>query len=160
MGARGPKSAIELACITGGKGNPPKPDAKLTTAQADHWKRITASKPAEYFNTDDLLLLAELCRALDMCDRLADRIDKMDILHGDSLQRALGLRDKEVRRVTVLATKLRLTPQSRYDKGAAASFAKKPNGRRPWHWGGEPNPFDEFADPAERFFAETESKPA
>jgi hypothetical protein len=143
MGARGPKSAAELTSIQGFKAKAPPPDAKLTDAQAAVWKRITASKPGDWFNGDDLFLLAELCRALDMCDRLADAIDAMDIRNGDTLARRLALRDKEARRVTVLATKLRLTPQSRYDKGAAATAAKRPNGARPWEFSA--NPFAEFA---------------
>lgn len=159
MGARGPKSSIEkLSVITGGKTKAPKPDPKLTPAQAEHWARISASKPAEYFNSDDLLLLSELCRALDMCDRLAAAIDTLDIRQqGETLARRLALRDKEVRRVTVLATKLRLTPQSRYDKGAAATFAKRSTGRRPWHWNSDPPDGDPDGD---AFFDELEQRPA
>lgn len=156
MGARGPQSAVQLTPIPGVRGAPPKPDPKLTDAQAAHWKQLTASKPNGWFNRDDLLLLAELCRALDMCDRLAERIDAMDVRRGyfESLQNALGLRDKEVRRVTVLATKLRLTPQSRYDKQLAATFAKIPNGPRPWHYGAAADP----DDPGEHFFEDAEGR--
>lgn len=157
MGARGPQSYVQLTPINGGRGKPPQPDPKLTPSQAAHWKQLTASKPNGWFNRDDLLLLAELCRALDMCDRLAERIDAMDVRHGyfESLQNALGLRDKEVRRVTVLATKLRLTPQSRYDKQLAATFAKIPNGPRPWHYGANAGDPDEAG---ERFFEQTEGQ--
>lgn len=142
MGARGPKSAAELATVTSLTKPAPEPLPELSDAEARAWRRYTQSKPGDWFNLDDLPLLAELCRAVVMCDRLAGRIDKAANI--DSLQKLLSMRDKEARRVTVLATKLRLTPQSRYDKGAAATAAKRGSATRPWD---RLNPFDTLDDP-------------
>lgn len=143
MGARGPKSAAELAVVhTLTRKAPPAPD-RLTKDQAEIWNRLAASKPPQHFAADDLPLLAELCRAYDAADKIAVRIDKhISTASAETLQTLMGLRDKESRRAVALATKLRMTSQSRYDKGVAASLAKQAGrGAKPW---GEEDPGDEF----------------
>ena len=141
MGARGPTSAAEKATVhVLNRKAPPAPD-RLTKDQAAIWDRLAMSKPAQHFSADDLPLLAELCRAYDASDKLAVRIDKhIATASAETLQTLMGLRDKESRRAVALATKLRLTAQSRYDKGVAASLAKQANrGASPWE-----DPGDEF----------------
>ena len=44
----------------------------------------------------------------------------------------LDMRDKEAKRATSIATKLRLTQQSRYTPQAAATADRKVSGARPW----------------------------
>lgn len=142
MGARGPKSAAEKATVhTFTRKPPPAPD-RLTPDQAEIWNRLAASKPPQHFSADDLPLLAELCRAYDAADKIALRIDKhISTASAETLQTLMGLRDKESRRAVALATKLRMTSQSRYDKGVAAALAKQAGrGASPW----EDDPADEF----------------
>lgn len=141
MGARGPTSAAEKAVVhVLTRKAPPAPDG-LTQDQAEIWNRLAISKPAQHFAADDLPLLAELCRAYDASDKLAARIDKhIETSSAEGLQTLMGLRDKESRRAVALATKLRLTAQSRYDKGVAAALSKQANrGPGPWE-----DPGDEF----------------
>jgi len=51
------------------------------------------------------------------------------------LKAVLDMRDKESRRLASLATKLRLTNQSRYTPQAAATAAKKGGGGKVWQFG-------------------------
>jgi len=62
----------------------------------------------------------------------------------DGVERMLKARDRETKTLVSLATRLRLTNQSRYTPGAAASAARNDTGtgRRPW----------ETEDPAEEYF--------
>lgn len=138
MGMRGPKSSLDrLKVVQFDTARLPPPDG-LNAAESLIWEQALRSKPQEYFHADDLILLREYCRAVAMCDRLAEKCEAAN--GGDTLARYLGLRDKEVRRVTVLATKLRMTPQSRYDKQVAAT-ASRNNATLPKPW--EKNPFDD-----------------
>jgi hypothetical protein len=68
-----------------------------------------------------------------MCDALASRI-RLALASGsvDDVRITLGLRDKESRRAAILATKLRLTMQSRYTPKASATAAARATGLRPW----------------------------
>lgn len=126
MGARGPKSAAELATVHTFTRKAPKPPARLTEDQGEIWQALAKAKPPEHFTPDDLPLLAELCRAYDAADKLAERIDRGIAKYTPEVLRTLmGLRDKESRRAVTLATKLRLTSQSRYGKEVADTLSRR-----------------------------------
>ena len=69
-----------------------------------------------------------------MCDLLALQIEA-EIAGGEpgNLKALLDMRDKESKRLTSVATKLRLTQQSRYTPQAASTADKKAGSARPWH---------------------------
>lgn len=107
--------------------------AGLTAAEADLWDVVVESKPSEWFGDDSLQLLKEYVRAATMCDRLDARIKLLEAkeLIAD-VRLVLDMRDKEAKRAAMLATKLRLTQQSRYTPQAAATANNRASGRRPW----------------------------
>jgi len=143
MGARGPKSAAETATIHTFTRKAPKPPARLTEDQGAIWEALAKAKPPEHFTPDDLPLLVELCRAYDSADKLAERIDRGIAKYTpETLRTLMGLRDKESRRAVTLATKLRLTSQSRYDKTVASTISRQA-GRTTPPWQQE-EPGDEF----------------
>lgn len=106
------------------------------------WVEVVESKPAEWFGADSLPLLKEYVRAVVMCDTLDAKV-KRAIEGGEGAEAAtvgvvklfLDMRDKEAKRATSLATKLRLTQQSRYTPQAAATADKRAGGKRPWQLG-------------------------
>lgn len=110
---------------------PPAPDG-LSEPERRLWVKVVESKPVDWFGGDSLPLLTEYIRAACMCDDLAREI--AGALRGDprTLKRLLSMRDTEARRAGILATKLRLTLQSRYGPRKAAAEDGKANGRRPW----------------------------
>jgi hypothetical protein len=94
---------------------------------------VVDSKPADWFGPDSVPILTEYVRAAAVCDRLAGSIER--VLDEDSdadLGDLLAWRDRESRRLANLATKLRLTQQSRYTPQSAATADKKAKGARPW----------------------------
>jgi hypothetical protein len=118
-----PVSALQRMAIPG----------DLTDAQATLWGDVVGSKPAEWFQADSAPLLKEYVRAVGMCDLLAIQIEGA-LAGGEAgeVKGLLDMRDKESKRVASLATKLRLTQQSRYTPQAAATADKKAGAARPW----------------------------
>ena len=110
------------------------PPAFLSAEQRKIWQSIVDTKPAEWFGADSAPILVEYVRAVDMCNVLDGQV--REALSGgdtDWIEKILKLRDKESRRAADLATKLRLTQQSRYTPQAAATANKRTlHASKPW----------------------------
>ena len=108
----------------------------LTEDQAQVWRETVGARSADFFGEDAVPLLEEYCRVVVMCRLLAIQIEA-GIAGGDAaeLKTLLDMRDKESRRMTSLATKLRITNQSRYTPQAAATAAKRGAGGKVWQFG-------------------------
>jgi hypothetical protein len=108
--------------------------AGLTEAEAALWQAVVDSKPAEWFGPDSAPILVEYVRAVSACDTLDHRV-KVCLARATDLRETrafLIMRDRESRRASLLATKLRLTQQSRYTPQAAATADSHAAGKRPW----------------------------
>jgi hypothetical protein len=95
---------------------------------------VVATKPADWFDDDSAPVLKEYVRAATTSDIL-DRRVKAAMEGGDSVdevKKLLDMRDKEARRLVTMATKLRLTQQSRYTEKTASTANRKAGGKRPW----------------------------
>ena len=118
------------------------PPTDLTHAQAVLWQTVVDSKPVEWFGEDSAPLLKEYVRAAAMCDVLEMQVQAA--IAGSEgpettgmIRSYLDMRDKEAKRVLSVATKLRLTQQSRYTPQAAATANKKVGaGSKPWQFNG------------------------
>ena len=113
-----------------------QPPEGLTEEQAEVWRSVVGARSADFFSADQAPLLEEYCRVVVMCRLLAAQVEAA-IAGGDAgeLKAVLDMRDKESRRMTSIATKLRLTNQSRYTPQAAATAAKKGGGGKVWQFG-------------------------
>ena len=100
------------------------------------WRETVGARSADYFGEDAAPLLEEYCRVVVMCRLLAVQIEAA-ISGGESgeLKALLDMRDKESRRLTSIATKLRITNQSRYTPDKAAVKARKGSGGKVWQFG-------------------------
>ena len=109
----------------------------LTEEQSALWKSVVDSKPIDWFAEDSAPLLKEYVRAACMADWMEAQVQAA--MTGDDaalLKSFMQMRDMESKRVASLATKLRLTQQSRYTPGAAATAEKKAGAAgRPWQFG-------------------------
>lgn len=128
------RSAASLAVVQA------LPDARtpaprvLNATEAELWRAVVDSKPADWFGADSVPVLTEYVRAACACDMLDAWLKRLldeDGSTGD-VRIILDMRDKESRRVANLATKLRLTQQSRYTPQAASTADRKVAGKRPW----------------------------
>jgi hypothetical protein len=124
------KSAAALEIVPPKLAGLEEPD-DLDESELALWRDVVESKPSNWFGPDSAPLLKEYVRAAAMCDTLALSIKAT--LHGDGSPRALlEMRDREAKRAASLATKLRLTQQSRYTPQSAATASKRAGGTRPW----------------------------
>ncbi len=112
------------------------PPSGLTDGEYSLFCAVVNSKPADWFGEDSAPLLVEYVRAQGMCDRLDLRL-KAILEDGETdvkvVKDSMQLRDMESKRLLQLATKLRLTQQSRYTPMAAATAQKHATGgTKPW----------------------------
>ncbi len=139
MEGRGRKSSASLTVVPAGIPARVEPPQGFTDKQAELWREIVSGKPVEWFTADNAPLLAEYIRAVDMGNRLAFAIEAAmagEVEEGPSLKDLLKMRDTEAKRATSIATKLRLTQQSRYTPQAAATADRKASsGSKPWQFG-------------------------
>ena len=110
----------------------PEPPNELTSKQKDIWREITATKPPDWFEADTRPILKEYCRAIEFADKIARELDLMEGSVVDA-KPLYELQEKNAKLLTQLATRMRLTPQSRYTPKAAATANKKSGpANKPW----------------------------
>jgi len=140
---RGRKSLEELSTpviVSGNFGRRPEPPGELTDKQIEIWRLVVSSEPQDYFNTEALRgMLADYCRHRESANMVSVVIESFK---GEWLKSKEGsiryktllqMREIETRAAAGLATKLRLTNQSRYTPQAAATASRNAAvGRMPW----------------------------
>jgi len=142
MNQRGRRSAAAQAAvvIAGGFGTRPEPPTDLTERQAEIWREIVSSEDPNFFNTGALRgMLSEYCRHREASEGISKIINSFDpqwLKANEGAKRykdLLKMRDLETRGATSLATKLRLTNQSRYNAQSGATAARNAaKGPKPW----------------------------
>jgi hypothetical protein len=142
MAQRGRKSAASLSVVSVLGNERPAPPEDLTDEEAVEWRAIASRMPHDWFTGENHPLLAEYCRHIVRARDLAGDIAKFKRFPAevrittDGIQRydmLLRMADRERAAMVNLATKMRLTQQSRYraDKAATAADRGK-TVRRPW----------------------------
>ena len=115
----------------------PEPPACLTPAQSEIWRTIVATKPVDWFQGDSIPVLIGYVRAIDLDNEIAAAVngfDRTDIV-GEGFRNWKSLVKMQLDQqahVAMLATKLRLTPQSRYTPKAASTANNRAGLARPW----------------------------
>lgn len=133
--------AVKPVVVEGGFSRRPEPPDDLTPRQAEIWRSITASEDPNVFATAATKgLLADYCRRREAAENISSIINSFKpewIKSADGALRykqLLQMRDLETRGAASLATKLRLTNQSRYQTTTAAVQANRALDRvaKPW----------------------------
>ena len=139
----GRKSGASLATVTVLPGlQRITPPDDLTPEQGEVWRAVVASKPAEWFEGDSQPILKAYCKTVSEHARVSVALDAFDpewLKTDDGLKRydtLTKLQDRHARLMTTLATKMRLTQQSRYRADAADVANSKAGLRRPWEFQG------------------------
>ena len=95
----------------------------LSKRQRALWRDICRSKPPGWWDAATLPLLAALVRHAETAELLQAQFDQLGDLASPAalarLERLSSMRDREAKALASLSTKLRLTPQSRYEPRAA-----------------------------------------
>jgi hypothetical protein len=124
-----------MSVIEGDFGKPripnPEPPADLSEAQAEIWRAVIASEPPGYFDGAGARgMLADYCQRRDTAATLGRVINdfRPEWLRSEEgskrYRRLAKMRDLEMRAVSSLATKLKLTNQTRWSSRTAATKAR------------------------------------
>jgi hypothetical protein len=116
----------------------------LTQEQAEEWRAVVGTKPADWFTRDNQAMMVDYCRHIVLGRRIAEQIDRFDpawMADDEGLKRfdKLGaMLERHTRTIASLATRMRLTQQSRYNAQSANTAASRSDGasgaRRPWEF--------------------------
>lgn len=134
MGERGRESAASLAVIGPGGVETvrrPEPPSELNAEQMDVWRGVVAAMPADWFPPASHGTLIQLCRHRLRARHLAQLIDALQASDDFDVREFRDLLRSETettRLIESCETKLRLTPQTQYDK----SKKRGNQGRKPW----------------------------
>lgn len=142
MGKRGPTPAHErIRALPGREERRPPPPDGMTDAQARLWRDITETEAGHMFDSAARRHLLRLyCEHATFRASLQSLIDRSPIeaICGDdtakNFEAMLRARDRETKQLVSLATRMRLTNQSRYTAAAAGSAARNDNGAGPRPW--------------------------
>jgi len=133
----------------------PEPPADLVPPEAaDEWRAIVARLPAEWFTEETFGILRELCAHLAYAKQIRAGIEEIKaacVAEGKSwaldpawsakLSARWADHKAQTQSIATLATKLRLTNQSRYQPDKAEDERAKvaaAAGRKPWEsWGND-----------------------
>jgi chaperone required for assembly of F1-ATPase len=97
----------------------PEPPSELTDEQSDEWRAVVSRMPADWFPRETWGLLAQYCRHLVSARRvqqLTAAIEKDQEFDIVAYDRALKMQERESRCIASLATKMRISQQTQYDK--------------------------------------------
>lgn len=113
------------------------PPAELSAYETQIWSAIVATKPADWFQADCAPILLAYCKHIAVAATLDQQISsfKPDAAAKEDWKEYLMLLDarrKETGKVESCATKLRLTPQARYDTQKAAVADRKVGAKKLW----------------------------
>ena len=142
MGKRGPTPAHEkIRMLPGRDDRRPPPPEGLTDAQAALWRDIVATEPASLFDSAArqhlLRLYVEHATFRAQLQALIDRSPIEGIADegkAKGFEAMLRARDRETKQLVSLATRMRLTNQSRYTPAAAGSAVRNDRGAGPRPW--------------------------
>lgn len=135
----GRKSAAELAegLTTAPRLEPP---SHLTPAEAAEWRAVVADKPPAWFTQDTVILLEGYCKSAVRMRWMETQVDEAQGLFevalesgepkdalaaAGTLEKFVKMKDLTMRGLLAYATKMRLTPQARYEPAVAATAARK-----------------------------------
>ena len=134
MGKRGRKSSDSLTSIPSGVAvlKRPSPPDNLTQEQVEVWKNMVSGLPVDWVPPSTHGLLETYCRHVvssRQIQQLISETERKEELDIDQYNKLLRMAEREVRVISSLMTKMRLTQQSIYSHKKA-----KPQNtpKRPW----------------------------
>jgi hypothetical protein len=134
MGTRGRKSAASLT-VAAPVQTLDRPDAPydLTDEQSDEWWAVVNRMPADWFPRETHALLAGYCRHVVSARRISQLIvdaESSNPVDVDVLDKLYKMQERESRAISSLATRMRITQQTQYDK----SKKRGTQAKNPWEF--------------------------
>jgi hypothetical protein len=97
----------------------PQPPSELTSDECVEWDRVVGSMPAEWFKPETHAMLAQYCRHVIGSRKISQFVEAEEnnpMLDMKELERLYRMREREGRAASMLATRMRITQQTYYDK--------------------------------------------
>jgi hypothetical protein len=136
MSQRGRKSAEALSVVTTIPGQRPEPPDTLDEDESVEWRAIVERMPTDWFTRETWPVLAELCRHICTSNVVSARLSadrkRLVLKDPELLDKLTKIHEREARAISSLSTRLRLTPQSRYDEKKANTAVQSVPVVKPW----------------------------
>lgn len=135
---RGRRSAADLSIVTADgivSLRRPEPLPELTTEQASEWREIVNRLPAEWFPRETHGMLAQYCRHTVSARRVASMLatyEAREDFEVETYDRLLKMQEREGRALSSLATRMRISQQSSFDKEKKKGLKLT---AKPWEFG-------------------------
>jgi phage terminase small subunit len=81
------------------------------------WQAIVGTTDPDHFQASDAPLIAEYCRAVAMAEQAGNELARHGAVINGKVSCFITVQEKAHRSMVALAHRLRLSPQSRQDKG-------------------------------------------
>jgi hypothetical protein len=134
MGTRGRVSSAALTVVGASEIESverPQAPAELTPEQKGEWYAIVNRMPADWFPRETHSMLAQYCRHIVRARRLGQLLDKAESAEDFDVKEYRDLlrsEEEQSRAISSLATKMRISQQTTYDK----SKKKTQSARKLW----------------------------
>lgn len=126
-------AAIEIAPLAVQAIHRPTAPHDLTDEETEVWASVVNRLPADWFPDETFPLLGQYCRHAVQARRIAEWIEKATsdpALAVKDYDRLLKMQERESRALASLATKMRISQQTTYDKSRKKGESSGP--RKPW----------------------------
>jgi phage terminase small subunit len=112
------------------------PPATLSPAAKAVFVHIVANVDPSHFSKVDLPLVEAYANSAALATEAAQKIDADGAVSTDGkLSPWLAVSEKAQKQLVALSARLRICPQSRFDRlGAGANSRVQPEGSKPWQW--------------------------
>jgi phage terminase small subunit len=130
-----------------------KPPATLSEGAATVFRQIVESVAHDHFSAVDLVLVTEYSRACDLANRADAELTRDGAVVGGKANPWLAVQEKAQRAIVALCARLRVSPQSRFDRLKAGTTSRPQY--RPW----DPDGLLAQDDEVENKFARNGPKP-
>ena len=125
MDVPGRRSAASLAVAPVQAWTRLEPPPWLIGDAAELWTKVVSTKPSDWFTADTAPLLEAYCNTVIEYRRAAVELQASSPADLRSYKALVDITTSLASRMAGIATKLRLTPQSRYTPQSAATASKK-----------------------------------
>lgn len=102
-----------------GSQKPPKAPRELTADQAAIWDSVVGNLPPGWFGKETHALLVQYCRHASRADQIArviERMEEAEVPDPRAYAQLLSREHQQSQVMATLATKMRISQQSTYDK--------------------------------------------
>ena len=108
------------------------PPATLSPRAAEIFKHVVSAVDVYHFTKVDLPLVCQYVGAAELCELAQEHLDQLGAVCGGKPNPWLQVLEKASRSCVALSARLRICPQSRFDRLVAGTNSRKQVGRRIW----------------------------